>query len=303
MKYAIVSIVFILAALLLMFACGEGDGVNFDPSTGALTGQATLPLLPLSLPVFPTEVNLDGLTDSFMDFVGDYDPFGLVSSGDVDEALSQVEKKLEQASLQILQPGVLSISIDNVITDAIRDNVKVTGVKVNFKFTNKTDVWVDVPVEFQLFLGDGDKAKQWDPSVMIPFVDDRVNPDGTFIVKPGETVEMSTDNIQQLVDALNNSDSIGVGYKAKYRMADVANGARIDKVVSHFGLCVVALILGIGDTSSCPSIEELLNWHLSFDKFELVINAESDIDIPDIPMCSEFADNFGLDDLKQACED
>ena len=289
---------FIFLIFLLIPSCGSDDGLDFED--GKLKGQATLTLLPIDLPIFPTDVTLDGLTASIKSELKDLGVDWMFSNSDIENFFGKVEKKLRNASLEILQPGVLSVAIDNQITDTIRDYVEVTEVGVTFGFKNDTDVWVSVPVEFQLFLGDGDKAEAWDESVMIPFEDDRVDSDGNFIVAPGETIELTIDNVPHLVDALNESTSVGIGYKALYRMADFDNGAKLNEIISEFGACLVEGLIA-GSTSSCPDVSELLKWHLTITKFDLVIKAESELEIPEIPGCEDFADEFNLDTLKEAC--
>lgn len=298
--YSLIALTFATMFIGLMISCGSGDGVTVED--GEIKGQATLPLLPIDIPIFPTDVTLDGLVDSVQSELDDQDiPDWLQpSEGAIQDFFDDVEKKLRNASIEILQPGVLSVAVDEQIADSVRDYVKVTQVGVNFKVSNDTDVWVSVPVEFQLFLGDGEKAEAWDASAMIPFADPRVDEDGQFIVKPGETIDLSIKNVPNLVDAINNSYSIGIGYKALYRMADFDNGANWKEILDKFGLCLIEGLL-TGSTSQCPSVEELLQWHLTVKKFELVIKAESDFNIPEIPGCTEFADEFNLDYLKDAC--
>jgi len=284
---------------LLVLSCGEDDGVSYDD--GALTAKVTLPLLPIDLPILPTDVTLDGLVESVEEAIEDYfGPLLVPSEGYIADFLEKVEKKLAEASLEILQFGVLSASIDSTITDVIRAGVEVTAVGVNFAFENTTNEWVDVPVEFQLFLGDGELAEAWDESVMIPFADPRVDEDGNFIVEPGETIDLSIENVPHLVEALNESDSIGIGYKALYRMADVENGADPIEAIEEFGVCLLSGLIA-GSTKGCPDVEELLQWHLTLTKFELVITAKAELEIPEIPGCDEFAENYNLDLLAEAC--
>ena len=294
------QIVWIILVILFVWvlSCGEGDGLSCED--GKLTGQGTLPLLPIALPVFPTDVTLDGLVDWVEDELDDTGFGWLFDNDDIQDFFDDVEERLRDASLEILQPGVLSVAIDNQVTDTIRDVVDVTKVGLNFSFKNDTDVWVSVPVEFQLFLGDGELAEDWDESVMIPFVDDRVDEDGNFIVKPGETIDLAIGNVPHLVDALNESKTIGIGYKALYRMADFNNGASLDEIIDEFGFCLVEGLIA-GSTSNCPSVTELIQWHLTLQKFELVIKAETAFEIPGIEDCSEFADEYELDLLKNAC--
>jgi len=292
-----------LAAIAVLFltvfalTCGKGD--NISVNDGNVSGQATLPLLPIDLPIYPTDVTLDGLADSVKQGLEDIGMGWMFDNDSVQSFFDDVEKRLRNASIEILQPGVLSVAIDNQITDTIRDYVQVTKVGVNFGFSNDTDEWVSVPVEFKLYLGDGKLAEAWDESVTIPFQDERVH-DGQFIVKPGEKIELSIDNVPHLVDALNNSTSIGVGYKALYRMADFDNGASLTEIMDKFGLCLIQGFIS-NDTSQCPSVNELIGWHLTLTKFELVISAESKLDIPEIPGCKDFANQYNLDLLKNAC--
>lgn len=297
---AMITMVIFIGALALSFlSCDDGGGGGGN----GLSATVTLPLLPIDLPILPTDVTLDGMVESIEEAIEDaLGSWAVPSEGAISDFIEEVEEKLAEASLEILQFGVLSASIDSIITDVIRAGVKVTEVGVNFEFENTTDTWVDVPVEFQLYLGDGELAEAWDESVMIPFADPRVDEDGKFIVAPGETIDLSVENVPHLVDALNNSDSIGIGYKALYRLADMENGADPIEAIKEFGVCLISGLIA-GNTSGCPDVEELLQWHLTLKKFELVITAEANLEIPEIPGCDEFASEYNLDLLQEACPD
>lgn len=300
MRFATTMICVLLAATVWMvLACDD-----VDLKDGDLSGTATLPLLPFDLPIFPTDVTLDGLASGITNMINEYNPFpvGDVSEDDVQDVLDTLGVDLAEMSAEILQPGVLSVAVDDQIADTFQTFVSVTNVGVNFTFANDTDVWVPSPVEFQLFMGDGDKAEAWDEDVMIPFADPRVDEDGKFIVEPGEEIELSIDNVPHLVEALNNSNKFGIGYKAIYRPGDEANGADIDIFIEKFGFCIASQAFGV-DLGECPDISDLIKWHLTLKKFELVISAETDFNIPEIPGCEEFADEYDLPTLKDACPD
>ena len=299
MNRNIILIVAILAAFSAGFviSCGEGDGLELDD--GKLKGQVTLPLLPFDLPIFPTDVTLDGLVQSVADELDDLGMGWLFDNDDIEKFIVKVEDKLRDASLEILQPGVLSAAIDDQVSETFSSYVEVTQVAVNFEVANDTDSYVSVPGEFKLYLGNGNKAEDWDEDVMIPFADDRVE-DGQFVIKPGETLNLSIDNVPHLVESLNQLESFGIGYKSLYRTADTDNDADVVGLWKEFGLCLVEGVIS-GSTSQCPSAKELLGWHLTAKKFELVIKAESALEIPEIPGCEEFADTFDLDLLKDAC--
>jgi len=223
----------------------------------------------------------------------------LFDNDDIKDIIDDVEDSLREASLEILQPGVLSGAIENQVSETFNDYVTVTQVGVNFEVGNDTDSYVSVPGEFKLYLGDGEQAEDWDEDVTIPFADDRVE-DGQFIIKPGETLDLSIENVPHLVESLNNLSSIGIGYKSLYRTADTQNGADLVELWKEFGVCLVEG-LTIGSTNHCPKAEDLLGWHLTVKKFELVISAEAELDIPEIPDCHEFASEYGLDLLEEAC--
>lgn len=287
----------LLLAALLAFAAACDD---VDVSEDGIGATGTLPLVPFNLPFYPSDVTLDGLDSSLEDLADDYGVGWLFDNDSVAGAMEDVEDELRDASLEILQPGVLSVSADNQIAESIRGVVEVTKVGVNFEVSNDTEEMAAVPVEFQIFMGDGELAEAWDESVMIPFSDPRVDEDGKFIVEPGESIELSIDNVPHLVDALNESESFGVGYKSIYRVGDAEHGADLGAVIDVFGLCILSQFIGVID-GDCPSLEELVAWHLTVKKFELVISAEADWEIPSIEECSEFADEFGLDYLAEAC--
>jgi len=291
------------AAVLLVatfLVCGPSGGCGL--SNGHLTGGVTLPLLPLSLPVYPTDISMDGMVPSVetaassIPLVGD-----LLTSGLAQEGLTYVENLVDKASLQILQPGPLTAQIQSQITQTIRNNVKVTNVGVTLELSNDTAGYIAVPVQFELYLGDGNLVKNWDPSVMILF-DDTAHrqSDNSFIFKPGESVTLTLSSVPQLVEALNNSTSIGLAYKAIYRVADADNGADISGFLDKFLLCIVdeALDLSLG---SCPNISQLLGWHFTFKQFYLTIDAESSLSIPPIPGCKAFANSNNLPNLANAC--
>jgi hypothetical protein len=158
-----------------------------------------------------------------------------------------------------------------------------------------------MPVQFELYLGDGELVKNWDPSVMILF-DDTAHrqSDNSFIFKPGEDVTLTLDSVPQLVDALNNSTSIGVAYKAIYRIADVENGADVEGFLDKFLLCIVDEATGL-TLGSCPSLSELVGWHFTFKQFNLTIAASANLTIPPIPGCAAFAQQYNLPNLAGAC--
>jgi hypothetical protein len=298
---AFLTLAALLAAVaIVVIGCGEGDGITEDGAT------VTVPLLPVGLPLLPTDVTLDGLVSYVEDFVDDnnLDFFGLLDNDDIRDFLDDVEDRLRKASLEALQPGVLSGGVNNSFLSLVSDFVKITNVGMTFAFRNETDAWVDVPVEFQLFAGNGDLAEAWDESVMIPFVDERVDEDGQFIVKPGESIELTVESIPQLADALNaalaDGAPLGIGYKALYRMADVENDADPVEAIKEFGPCLISGLLS-GSTSGCPDIEELLGWHLTIEKFEVHLTVDADFDLGDLPSCDEFTSSLGLDDLNEAC--
>jgi hypothetical protein len=303
----------LVLALAAVLSCGEGDGCSIND--GEISGQATLPLLPFDLPMYPTDITLENLATSVghqaEDYINDILPFldYDVTNSALNTAFGFIEGLVKDASLEILQPGVLSVSIDNQITETIRDYVQVSKVGVNFAVSNDTDAYIALPVEFQLFLGDGALAEDWSPEVLLPFADPRVDEDGRFIVAPGEKIELSIKNVPHLVDALNEAKSIGIGYKSIYRMGDLDNGADLEAFLDKFLLCIIAKLPGIGDwlgalgigEGDCPTAEELIGWHFTVKKFELVIKANTDLDIPEVPGCTQFADEFSLDLLKDAC--
>ncbi|MBZ0273853.1 hypothetical protein K8I61_17575 [bacterium] len=289
--------ILMLAAVVAVFAFGVSCS-DTNVLGDMLTGNV-IPLLPLALPIFPTDVTLDGLAASVEDELDDIGMSFLFDNDDVLDFLDDVEEKMREASLEILQPGVLSVAIDNQITEAIRSVVEVTRVGVNFSFENMTDDYVAVPTEFKLFLGEASAAEAFDDSTTIQFADERVE-NGQFVVPPGESIELSIANVPHLVDMLNNAKAIGIGYKNLYRPADVDNGADVPGVFQKFGLCLVEGLVA-NTTKNCPGIDELLGWHLSLKDFELVLDAEADIEIPGVEDCADFADSFGLDRLKEAC--
>ncbi len=281
----------IFSALLALSAC---DCVSAED--GEIKAEAALPLLPFDLPLFPTDLKMDGLVDSIQEEVSGA---GFLSDSFIGDFLDDVEEGLEEASLEILQPGTLSTPVNDQITDTFQEWVEVTRVGVNFSVANDTDAWVAVPIEFKLYLGDGELVDAWDDAATIPFAE-ADNQDGSFIVKPGEQIDLTIDNVPALVDALNSAATFGIGYKAIYRMADFGNGADLWAFLDKFGLCLLGLFTGY-DVGDCPGVEEMLGWHLTIKKFELEIEAKSDLDIPEIPGCEDFAKEYDLDLLGEAC--
>ena len=259
---------------------------NLGVSNGNIVGKATLPLLPIDLPIYPTDVTLDGLVGSVKDNLGLAG--SLLSNNYIQGFLDEVEAKLKKASIEILQPGTLSGAVGDQVAETFQTYVQVTRVGVNFAIANDTNEWVSVPVEFKLYLGDGDLVDAWSEDAVIPFADPQVN-DGQFIVNNGKQ------DPEKLDDYIARD-----GYKALYRMADFENGADVVAFLEKFGVCLVEGLIA-DDTSQCPSVEQMIGWHLTVKKFELVIEAQSDLHIPEIPGCTQFAQEYKLDLLKQAC--
>jgi len=69
--YGLIALTFATMFIGLMISCGSGDGVTVED--GEIKGQATLPLLPIDIPIFPTDVTLDGLVDSIQSELDDQD--------------------------------------------------------------------------------------------------------------------------------------------------------------------------------------------------------------------------------------
>ena len=295
-----------LISTLIAIACESLEAETEDGDLVIKAETSPIPLLPTDLPIYPTDLTLEGMAESVMDELEDWGvPSWLIDEDDVEDAVDELEDMLKEASLEILQPGVLSVSVENRVTEIIRQNVEVTEVGVNFTISNETDKFIPAPTEFILFLGDGELAEKWDESVSIPFADERVE-DGQFVIKPGEEIELSIENVDHLVEMLNEAKTVGIGYKNLYRLADTKNGADLEALVDEFGWCV-AYLSGYGeyvgaDKSDCPKPEDLVGWHLTVKKLEFIITAESRIELPDIPSCSDFADEAGLDILGEACE-
>lgn len=291
MRHHAILLVIILPALLI--SCDrlvEGASVE-------------VPIVPISLPVYPTDISAEGLADSLS---GEMDRLEIPSylqpsKSTIQGGARDLEDKLKDASVEILQPGVLSISVKNQVTDLIRQGIEVTKVGVKIEVANDTPIMAACPVEFKIYLGDAAKAEKWDESVSIQFVDDKVT-DGVFVVEPGKTVALEIDDVPHIADALNNSAAIGIGYKAIYRMADSAAGADVQKEAEVFGECILALCdVPFTSTGSCPSASQLVGWHLTLKKFALVISAKAKFDVPKIPSCKEFAEAQKLDLLGKEC--
>ncbi|MCB1152009.1 MAG: hypothetical protein H6684_00680 [Deltaproteobacteria bacterium] len=304
------AILVVAATATLLFgaiSCGDSDSLDFED--GKLKAGVTIPLLPIDLPILPTDVTLAGAADSITKEAEDR--FGVdISSTKMEEVSEDVEDDLRDASLEVLQPGVLSVAVNDRISEIIRGVVSVTRVGVNFGFKNNTDTYVATPVQFKLFLGDGEEAEAFDEAVSIPFADPQVDEDGQFVVPPGEEIELSIENVPHLVSAINDSATIGVGYQSIYKVADTEEGADIEALVTEFGCCLAkaatsGIVGGIVDAlcsaDTCPGADELLNWNLALTKFEIEVEAESDLDVPDLEDCADFASSLGLDEVADAC--
>ena len=293
MKKTALLIMLTVLLTLPLGSCGEGDTLFQD-------GKLVIPLLPIDLPIFPTDVTLDGLTDSVTDAIDDYGMSWLIDTKEVQDFIAQIEKRVRKASLEILQPGVLSIAVDNKITNTLRDIVNITSVGINLEIANDTNDYVAVPSEFKLYVGDSAAAEDFSDSVSIKFVADDVD-NGQFILAPGESRDLSVDNIPHLVDALNNASSIGMGYKSLYRTADTSNGADLPDMWKEFGMCIVNGLIS-GSTSSCPDAKDLIGWHLTVKKLELVFDGEAVFDPEKLLSCDGFAAQFDLPLLSDACD-
>lgn len=268
------------------------------------SGTVEVPIVPISLPIYPTDISAEGLADSV---AGEMDGLEIPSylqpsKSKIQGGTRDLEDKLKDASVEILQPGVLSISVKSQVTDLIRQGIEVTRVGVKIEIANDTPIMAACPVEFKIYLGDAAKAEAWDESVSIQFADEKVK-DGVFVVEPGRTVALEINDVPHIADALNNAAAIGVGYKAIYRMADADAGADVQKEAGVFGECVLALCgVPLLSTDSCPSASQLIGWHLTLKKFALVISAKAKFDVPKIPTCKEFADAQKLDLLGKECK-
>ncbi|MBI5528707.1 MAG: hypothetical protein HY897_20445 [Deltaproteobacteria bacterium] len=293
-------IVTVVAALAgIVFALGSCDFMR-EVEEGV---TAEVPVVPVDLPIYPTDISLQGFAESIASELDDWGvPEWLKpSESTIQSGVDSLEDKLKAASVEILQPGVLSVSVKNQVTDLIRQGIEFTKVGVKLEISNDTKEMAACPAEFKIYLGEASLAESWDESVSIEFADPKVS-DGAFIVKPGETVSLSIDDVPHIAAALNNAASIGIGYKAIYRMTDTKNGADVGAETDVFGKCVLALSTDLGfSTDSCPSASELVGWHLTVHSLSFVITAKARFDVPDMASCKEFADSQDLGLLGGAC--
>ncbi len=312
--------------LLGLWACEEVDKLKdgdeedtvkvTEDNKVTVETEATVPILPLDLPVYPTEVTLDGLTPSIKKWLeGKNVPASIIPDKLLDEGISKLGKTLEEATSEILQPGALSGAFNNQIKSF--EKVEVSKVGVRIVLSNSTKAMAATPTVFKLFLGEGSKTESFDETVLIPFKNE--DPEITdIIIKPdGEKQTLVVDDVPHLKKLLNEflkggkEVSFGVGYQAVYRMADIENGADVEKESQVFGKCVAALagvpsipfVIDFDKEKDCPSLSELLKWHFTIHKLEFDIKVKAEVfEVPKIPNCEEYSKQEGLDMLKEACD-
>ncbi|MCG3175023.1 MAG: hypothetical protein GMKNLPBB_03357 [Myxococcota bacterium] len=300
------------ALAVLLFSCAE---LKFELprfEDGGVTAPAvettfTIPLLPVDLPIYPTDLTASGLADSV---AGQLGALGVpaIAQGAVrpllDSGVSALESKLKQASLEILQPGVLSADVGGRFAALAREQVQITRVVMTMVLANETKELVSTPTEFRLYAGEAKLAEAWDESTAIGFVALRPGgASGAMVIAPGELVTVTAGDIPHLTKALNGASSLGVGYKNLYRVVDTGNGADAVGAAKVFGPCVLALsnVPGFDAAKDCPPPDRLAAWKLTMKKFEVAITAKKSIELPPVPSCREFAAKYKLDVLAKAC--
>ena len=214
---------------IALVALATLSGVACENLQNGLKGSAKVPLLPLSLPIFPTNLTLSGLTSSLKARVDSLVPSvsvlgfsaslsSLLDTSILNSATSTLEGQLKSASLQILQPGTLSATVEGQLTDFLRNAITVSKVGINMQLQNNTQEFVKTPSQYKLFLGDGEKLKgdNFDESTSVPFEESPTSVTGTettttstastttsenkgeFIVKPGDTLDVSLENVPRI---------------------------------------------------------------------------------------------------------
>lgn len=187
-----------------------------------------IPILPNGFPIYPKSLYSGQLADigeeiePYVEIIMD-DLLGLagLSSLIPDSTMDIIVEVFEWIFAQrhpFYDPGPLSTALNQQIAAIFKNTVVIDNVSLNLKIKNITDEFWPVPIRFSLYMGDADnvysKFGQRSNALVETTESDSCGGDDkcTFLIQPGETKEITTDNLEGLVSALTELHSLAIDY-------------------------------------------------------------------------------------------
>ncbi|MBZ0272769.1 hypothetical protein K8I61_12090 [bacterium] len=297
--FAFVGLGFLLGLAVMLYPGCEGVESDGESITGEFEAE-DIPLLPGGFPLYPQtftsnkaeEVNtqyeepVDDFYDEILamieDPINDELPVGSV---DLDEVIpngveGKIKNMLEWAlgqKVPFFEQGPLTASVNGQIASLFKGAITVKEASLNLEITNDTGDWWAAPVRFSLFVGDAaavhSKSTDTRAGALVT-TDDTPNCNCTFELAPGETKTVTTGNLENLVAALNELNTLALDYDTEVPAEEGDWGGLVDNLKD-------------------ASLTSVSKWRLTIEKFELNIAGEGSIDIPfDVPdWVKEYADD------------
>ena len=289
--------------LTLPIALGSCD-ILLDTDGGNLGISFTsqpVPLLPVGFPIYPKafsttslsglveqsfstlsyQAGIDDVADDICATVSlitvclddlispsDYAAIDAAIANEVPEIHDWAEQNL-MGQLKFFNAAPLGVGINEQIGRIFRGAVTFNEVKLHMTVTNRTDELWGVPIRFSMYMGNGESVANKSALVTVAEGDKF-----TFMLQPGESKTVETDNLLDLVNALNDVKSLAMDYDADIEVADIDPNS-------------FQQWLGVSrskDEDKNGIADDLAKWGLIFEDLRIEVSGRGEVDIPiDVP--------------------
>jgi hypothetical protein len=289
-------------AVALMGLLGVGAGCEGVTPTlnngkvGVAFDSEPIPLLPPGFPVYPTSFSTEslgvvvdealadltfrsglsavagdicidlGLIDVCLDELLNNSAFNSIDDAIIDEVpeLREWVERYAVGQLDVFNPAPMGAGVNEQIGRTFRGAVTFEDVRLRMTVRNRTDELWGVPLAFKLYVGNGESVANKTALVTGP------DSEGlTFMIAPGESKTIETDNLPALVSALNDARTLSIDYDANIEVIDLEPAA----FSAWFGA-------DKADSDGNGVADSLSKWGLVFESFEVEVSGRGEIDLP-----------------------
>lgn len=270
-RYAIPATFFVLGVLttllFTMLPGCEDTKLTDEGITGSFEVEA-IPILPKGFPLFPKSLyagDMSDLEDEVDDIVDEITDIGFIDiPSSVTDPLEDLLKWAFAERHPFYDPGPLSVALNQQIASIFKNTITITEASLKIEIANNTDDFWGVPIDFSLYMGDAENvySKTGGRAGALVRTDESDECNCTFHLEPGETKEVTTENLEGLVNALNDLHSIAVDYDADIILDDIDP----DDYIKLFS----------------KNINNIGQWRMSINRLNLNLSGEGQLEFDDI---------------------
>lgn len=276
---AIPAIFFILGALttVLMSTVPGCDYVDVGNDGVEVPFELeSIPILPNGFPVYPKSLYSGAMEDigkevePYVELVLDdlLGFFGAALPNEVEDIVVETFEWVFAQRHPFYDPGPLSTALNQQIASIFKNTVVINEVSLDLKIKNITDEFWPVPIRFSLYMGDANnvysKFGQRSNSLVETTESDSCggNDKCTFLIQPGETKVITTDNLEGLVAALTELHSLAIDYDTELVLDDMDGGDFVDLFDSN--------------------LKKIHNWRLKIEGMSLNVSGKGKLKFDDV---------------------